>query len=172
MGRASGRSGAGRRRGRALTIREETTVVAIVAKSKRELVDRIVVVREEVAAAVRHVRPGLPVLLLWLVLAVSLGVITGFAAGAEYFSWDLWLARKIQAIDLPGFTRVTTVATDLSSSDASIVAFFIAVPGLVLLRQFRLALFQAAAIWTHLIGGSIKLVVDRMRPSPELVERV
>lgn len=148
------------------------TLAGIIADSKRELVQRLVVARGEVAAAVRHVRPGAPVLLLWLILGSGLAVLTGFAAGAEFFSWDLWLARQIQAIDLPGFTLATTRATDLSSADVSILVFLIAVAGLILLRQFRLALFQAAAIWTHLIGGSIKLTVDRMRPSPELVERV
>ncbi len=147
-------------------------LAGIVATGRRELEHGVRVVTRELTAWVRYARPGVPVLLLWLGLAVALGVVTVLAAGTEFFSWDLWLARKIQAIDLPGFTHVTTLATDLSSPDASIVAFFIAVPGLVLLRQFRLALFQAAAIWTHLIGGSLKLVVDRMRPSPELVERV
>ncbi len=129
-------------------------------------------VRGEAVAAARHVRPGPGVLLLWLGLVAGLSAITAFAAGAEYFAWDLWLARKIQAIDLVGFTRVTTFATDLSGPDASVAWFLGAVGGLLLLRRFRLALFMAAATWTHLVGGSLKLLVDRMRPSPESVERV
>ena len=148
------------------------TLAGIIADAKRELVKRLVLVRGEVVSAVRHVRPGAPVLLLWLVLVSGLAVLTGFAAGAEFFSWDLWLARKIQAIDLPGFTSATTLATDLSSANASVLWFLGSVVGLILLRQFRLAFFAAAAIWTHLIGGGLKLVVDRMRPSPELLERV
>lgn len=122
--------------------------------------------------SVRHVRPTLPILLLWLALALALGVVSGFAAGAEYFAWDLWLARKIQAIDLDGFSRVAKISTDLSGHDASVLGLSGAVVALLLLRRPRLALFAAASAWTHLIGGTLKLFVDRTRPSPELVERV
>jgi membrane-associated phospholipid phosphatase len=98
------------------------------------------------------------------------GILSGFAAGAEYFSWDLWLVLKIQAIDLPAFGHATKTATDLSSSDVSALVLPAAVAVLLLLRRFRLALFAAASAWTHLIGGTLKLFVDRTRPSPDLVE--
>jgi undecaprenyl-diphosphatase len=129
------------------------------------------VVGEAVAVA-RHVRPGPPVLLVWLGLALALGIVSGFAAGTDYFAGDLWLARKVQAVDLNGFSRITRMAATLSSPKSSVAALTCAVAGLLLLRQFRLALFTAAAAWTHAIGGALKLFVDRPRPSGDLIETV
>lgn len=129
------------------------------------------VVGEAVAAA-RYVRPGPHVLLVWLGLALALGIVSGFAAGTDYFAGDLWLARKVQAIDLNGFSRITRAAATLSSPKSSAVALFCSVAVLLLLRQFRLALFTAASAWAHAIGGVLKLLVDRPRPSGDLIETV
>ncbi len=57
-------------------------------------------VREELKAAVLHVRPGADIMILWLVLALAIAVVSGFAAGTDYFAGDLWLTRKVQAIDV------------------------------------------------------------------------
>jgi undecaprenyl-diphosphatase len=147
-------------------------LAGIVAKGRSELEHGVGVVARELTATVRHARPGVPVLLLWLGLALALGVVSGFAAGADYFAGDLWLTRKVQAIDIDGFSRAGRIATNLSSPNASAAMLLGAVVGLALLRQLRLALFAAASAWAHLIGGILKLLVDRPRPSGDLIETV
>ena len=147
-------------------------LVGLVAKSRMKLLSGVDLVREELVAAVRHIRPGPAALLVWLSLVLALGVLSGFAAVFDHFTWDLWLTREVQAIDLDGFGRAARIATNLSSPNYSAAAFAGVVGGLLLSRQFRLALFAAAAAWTHLLGGLLKLLVDRPRPSGELVETV
>ena len=147
-------------------------LVGLVAKTRKKLLNGVDILRGELVAAVRHVRPGPVALLVLLSLVLALGVLSGFAAVEDRFAWDLWLTRKVQAIGLDGFGRATLIATNLSSPNYAAVAFVGAVGGLLLWGQFRLALFAAASAWTHLLGGLLKLLVDRPRPSGDLVETV
>ncbi len=134
--------------------------------------DRIDLVRSEVKIAVRHARPGPTVQLVWLGLALALAIASGFAAGYDKFAGDLWLTKQVQALEIDGLSRTAQFATDLVSPTASAVGFVGVVGALLLLGRVRLAIFMAAAAWAHLIGGLLKLFVDRPRPSVELVETV
>lgn len=117
-------------------------------------------------------RPGLRVLSLWITLLAALAVLSAFAVSYEYFAWDLTITRAVQAIDSPAFHRAGWVATFLSSPTISFLFLATAVALLLIARQPRLALFSGASAWTHLLGGFLKLVVDRPRPPAELVDVV
>jgi undecaprenyl-diphosphatase len=49
---------------------------------------------------------------------------------------------------------------------------FAVVAALLLIRQPRLALFAACALLAHGLGGVLKLLVNRSRPDPTLIETV
>jgi len=123
-------------------------------------------------AALREELPSPKLLAAWATLVLALGVLSAFAAAFDRFPWDLTLARAVQAIDLLGFRRTSWVATYLSSPTISQLGLATAVGALLLLRRPRLAFFAAASAWTHLLGGLLKVLVDRPRPSGELVDVV
>lgn len=122
--------------------------------------------------ALRRERPGAKILAAWTILLAALAVLSAFAATFDHFAWDLTITRAVQGVDLRGFRRLAWVATFLSSPTLSLLGLGAAVAALLVARHLRLAAFAAASAWIHLLGGLLKLLVDRPRPSAELVDVV
>lgn len=123
-------------------------------------------------AALQGQRPSFRLLTLWSTLLAALAVLSAFAAVKVRFVWDLPITRAVQAINLFGFKRLGWIATFLSSPSISLLALGTAVALLLMARKLRLAFFAGASAWTHLLGALLKLLVDRPRPSAELIDVV
>lgn len=122
------------------------------------------------AVALRQERPLSWTVGLWLMLVTSLAVLSWLAAHHDSFGWDLELTKAVQRIDSMAFERLSRAATD--SSSHYIPAWLVATSLLLMLRRPRFAFFAAASGWTHVLGGILKLLVDRPRPSADLIETV
>lgn len=125
-----------------------------------------------IATSLERERPGLRLLALWAALLAALAMLSVLAASTDHFTWDVTITRAVQAIQLPGLQRLAWVATFFSSPTISLLGLSTVVGLLLLTQRPRLAIFAGISAWTHLLGGFLKLVVDRPRPSPELVDVV
>jgi membrane-associated phospholipid phosphatase len=108
--------------------------------------------------------------LSWLLAALGFAVLAGFAASVDYFPGDRGLAERIQNIDTPALTNALDWASDLSDAPLVIAVALCGALGLWLLRRRLEAACLVAALVTQLLSGIVKLLVDRPRPSPDLVD--
>jgi undecaprenyl-diphosphatase len=123
-------------------------------------------------AAARAEWPSRTLFCGYLLLVAGLFLMSILATSYERFPGDVWLTREIQAMDVPGLRGTMRIATDVTSPIWSLFALACAVTTLLLLRQPRLALFAVAALSAHALGAILKLMVDRGRPDPDLVNVV
>jgi membrane-associated phospholipid phosphatase len=108
--------------------------------------------------------------LSWLLAAVGFAILTSFAAAADYFPGDRGLAERIQDIDAPALTNALDWASDLSDAPLVIAVALGGAFGLWLLRRRLEAAWLVAALIAQLLSGIVKLLVDRPRPSPDLLD--
>lgn len=106
---------------------------------------------------------------LWLAgLAIFL-VMAVLAAGNDTFPGDVWLARRIQDLDWRPFATLLDLAEELAEMPLLAVAvgaaalFFLAVAGR------RRGLLMLAPLVLHPLNAAAKELVERPRPSPDLV---
>ena len=136
---------------------------------QREVISRIAA---DLPSAIRAERPPGYVLVAYAALAVTLLIMSVFAALFDRFPGDVWFMREIQALDVSGLRSAMRFATSVASPTNSIIALITAMTILLLLRQPRLAIFAAAVLSAHVLGAALKYLVDRGRPDPALVDVV
>ena len=114
-------------------------------------------------------RPYLVCLILWLAALLGFAVMAGFAAAYDHFPADLWLAHRLQEIDSAAFDD----ALDLPEAAADlpyVLAVWLPALGLLwLLHHRRQALLLLIAPLSWALNTGVKVMVDRPRPSPQLV---
>ncbi len=114
-------------------------------------------------------RPGPSLVASWLLLLAGFAVLSGFAAAYDRFAADLWLAHRLQEIDAAAFSRAVDWAEDLADSPWVAVVWLAGVAALFITARRWEALLLVASILARLLNAGLKELIDRPRPSPDLV---
>lgn len=115
-------------------------------------------------------RPAAVFVALWLAALIGFAVLAGFAAAYDTFPADIWLAHRIQEIDSAVFARAVDWAEDLADAPLMIAVWLAAVAGLLAVARRGEALLLLIIMSACLANSGLKELVERPRPSPELVQ--
>jgi undecaprenyl-diphosphatase len=115
--------------------------------------------------------PGLIfwVAFLWAVLGAVFLVLAVFARYYDYFPSDVFIAHRIQNIDVPAFGGYVDFVNVVGNGWVLIALALIGAAALVLARAWTEAAVLLIAIGPRLANSVVKDAVQRPRPSPELV---
>lgn len=114
-------------------------------------------------------RPGATFVALWLFFVAGFAVLSGFAAAYDRFPADVWLARRLQEIDAGGFVRALDWAEELADVPLLIAVWLGGAAALLLTARRWEALLLLVSIAARALNSGVKELVDRPRPSPDLV---
>lgn len=112
---------------------------------------------------------GPTLLALWLLLLAGFAVLSGFAAAADRFPADVWLAHRIQDIHFAAFDAAVSLPETLADLPFVLAVWLPALGLLWLLRRRWEALILLLAPLGSGINSVVKFLVDRPRPFPDLV---
>jgi membrane-associated phospholipid phosphatase len=112
---------------------------------------------------------GPTLLALWLLLLAGFAVLSGFAAAADHFPADVWLAHHLQEIHSAAFDDAVSLPETLADLPFVLAVWLPALGLLWLLRRRWEALILLLAPLGSGINSVVKSLVDRPRPSPDLV---
>ena len=115
-------------------------------------------------------RPAALPVVVWLVALVGFAVMAGFAAAYDTFPADIWLAHRLQEIDSAAFARAVDWAEDLADAPLMIAVWLASVAGLLAVARRWEALLLLVSMSVRLVNSGVKELVERPRPSPELVQ--
>jgi undecaprenyl-diphosphatase len=107
-----------------------------------------------------------------LVVALLLGIFAILAfvlRQAEGTAADIAITRWVQQVDSPGFAALMIGVSAIGYWPWSDLILLGAVAGCLLARWYRAALFVLATQGASWLAASIKLVIERPRPTSELV---
>jgi membrane-associated phospholipid phosphatase len=107
--------------------------------------------------------------LSWLLSVLGFAVLAGFAAATDYFPGDRGLTDRIQDLDAPALTNALDWASDLADTPLVLAVALGGALGLWLLRRRPEAAWLVVALVAPWLNWLVKLLVDRPRPSPDLV---
>jgi undecaprenyl-diphosphatase len=111
--------------------------------------------------------------LFWLsclLAALGFAIVAGFAAATDYFPADLWLAHRLQDIDAAAFSNALDWASRMAEMPLVAVVALGGALGLALLASRLGAIWLVAALVVALSNRGVKFLVDRPRPSDDLVD--
>ena len=114
-------------------------------------------------------RPGGRSCGLWLLLLAGFAVLSGFAAAYDRFPADLWLAHRLQEIDAAGLVRGMDWAEDLADTPWVAVVRLGGVVALAVTARRWEALLLLASVLGRLVNAGVKELVERPRPTEDLV---
>ena len=107
--------------------------------------------------------------MLWLVLLAGFAVLSGFAASYDRFPADLWLAQRLQEIDVAGFEQALDWAEDLADTPLIIGVWLGGVAALFVATRRWEALLLLTSVLARLLNAGVKELIDRPRPAADLV---
>lgn len=93
-----------------------------------------------------------------------------FAARFDYFAADLWVSHRLQTLDATAFDGALSWAERLSDFPLALIAWLGSVAILLLAQQRQAALLLLATVLIRPANILLKELVDRPRPSSQLVE--
>jgi membrane-associated phospholipid phosphatase len=108
--------------------------------------------------------------LSWVLTALGFAIVAGFAAATDYFPADLWLAHRLQDIDATAFSDALDWASRMAELPLVAVVALGGALGLALLASRIGAIWLVAALVVSLSNRGVKFLVDRPRPSDDLVD--
>jgi len=117
----------------------------------------------------RTMRPGRSFFALWFLLLAGFVLLSGFAAAYDRFPADLWLAHRLQDIDAVAFVRALDWAEDLADTPWIAIVWAGGIAALAVTARRWEALLLLAAVFARLLNSAAKELVDRPRPSDDLV---
>lgn len=106
---------------------------------------------------------------LWLLLLAGFAILSGFAAAYDRFPADLWLAHRLQGIDAAAFVRAVDWAEDLADVPWLIVVWLVGAAALLVAAHRWEALLLLASVLGRLVNAGVKELVDRPRPTEDLL---
>jgi undecaprenyl-diphosphatase len=105
-----------------------------------------------------------PVWMLWATGAVALFGLGLYAASVGSSGWEVAIVRGVQGLDVPGLHQADLVLTRAGHTPLAMPLTVVAIAVLVAVGHPRLGLFLAVATAGRIVGGLIKIAVDRPRP--------
>ncbi|MBI1886005.1 MAG: phosphatase PAP2 family protein [Chloroflexi bacterium] len=115
-------------------------------------------------------RSGAVLFALWLAGLIGFAVMAGAAAAFSRFPADLWVSHRLQDIDSAAFARAVDWAEDLADSPLLLVPWLGGVAVLFLTAKWWEAALLLFSGFARLVNSGLKDVVERPRPSPDLVD--
>jgi len=107
----------------------------------------------------------------WAAALAGFVLLSILAAYNDKFPGDVWLAHRIQEIDIPGFARTVDWAADTADLPEVVIVCAAAVAVLLLVRAAAGALILPLAVSGRaLITWVLKELIERPRPSAALVQ--
>lgn len=106
---------------------------------------------------------------LWAVLGATFVVLAVFARFYDYFPSDVYIAHRIQNIDVPAFGGYVDFVNFIGNDVFYIVLTLVLAGGVLLLRAPIEAFLVLLTIGPRLLNSATKEAVTRPRPSPDLV---
>lgn len=110
----------------------------------------------------------------YLIIAIfAIGTLTIFAKHYAFFSFDLFLTRTIQQINLPFFEEVMLLISWMGNFYQSIFSLFIAFLIFTYFKRRDLGIgILVSALGSVFISETLKLIVNRPRPDPHLIHQI
>lgn len=108
--------------------------------------------------------------LLWATVGVAFLILAVFAWFYDYFPSDVFIARRIQNIDVPAFGGYVDFVNLVGNGWVLIALALIGAAGLAAARAPAEATLLLLAIGPRLVNSVLKGVIQRPRPSQELVD--
>jgi membrane-associated phospholipid phosphatase len=108
--------------------------------------------------------------LSWLLTALVFAIVASFAAATDYFPADLWLAHRLQDVDAAPFSDALDWTSRLAEMPLVAVVALGGALILWLLARRLGAIWLVAALVVSLSNRGVKVLVDRPRPSDDLVD--
>jgi undecaprenyl-diphosphatase len=116
-----------------------------------------------VIARLSALRPPSPVL-AWSFGALSAVLLAVYAAEAGSPGWEVAVVHFIQGLDIPGLHRLDLLLTRFGHTPWALPLTGLAVAALVAVGHPKLGLLLAVATVGRVVGGVIKVLIDRPRP--------
>ena len=138
-----------------------------IAEQQEQVVSAEVPPREEEGRGRTFMLIYMLILGLGILLFVALAVV---AHAVEYSGLDVTIARAIQGIHTPIYGWVLTQVSDFGFSPLDIITY-VAIFAILATLGLRLeaVLAVASSLLAGAVGAGIRLLIGRMRPSPQLV---
>ena len=108
--------------------------------------------------------------LLWIAALCGFIVLAAFASVYDRFPADLWLVRRFQDVDSSTFARTLDWAADAAGGWGQLVVVPVGAVCLLLARRWLEGLLMLVAPAAGILHTAVKEIVDRPRPSHELVQ--
>ena len=108
--------------------------------------------------------------LLWIAALCGFIVLAAFASVYDRFPADLWLVRRFQDVDSSTFARTLDWAADAAGGWGQLVVVPVGAVCLLLARRWLEGLLLLVAPAAGILHTAVKEIVDRPRPSHELVQ--
>jgi undecaprenyl-diphosphatase len=116
-----------------------------------------------------NLRRDLPIVALWLLGWLAFAALATLAASFSRFPADLWLAHRLQEIDAVVLVRAMDWAENMADQPWVVAVWLGAVVALLALARRWEALLLLVIAAGRLLNFGFKELVERPRPSPELV---
>ncbi|MFQ6019138.1 MAG: phosphatase PAP2 family protein [Dehalococcoidia bacterium] len=126
-------------------------------------------VRRRLSLQRLSIRRDFPMIALWLLGWLAFAALATLAAAFSRFPADLWLAHRLQEIDAVAFVRAVDWAEDLADTPWGVAIWLGAVVALAALAKRWEALLLLVIAVGRLLNAGLKELVERPRPSPDLV---
>jgi undecaprenyl-diphosphatase len=106
-----------------------------------------------------------------IVAAVAFGMLSVAAhQSRSLLSFDVWITKSIQGVNLPGYGWVLTHVSDLGHFPFNAIAYVAVFAGLFVLRlRLEAVLAVLSSILVQVAGAVTREMVGRPRPTPNLV---
>jgi undecaprenyl-diphosphatase len=106
----------------------------------------------------------------WLALAIGFLVMAGFAANRDYFPADLRIEHWLQAQDRPGVGGTLRVPNVLGDGIGTVSILALILLATVVYRRFTETILFLSVVVPRAAQVATKALVERPRPSPDLVQ--
>jgi undecaprenyl-diphosphatase len=107
---------------------------------------------------------------LWLATGLLFAVLASFAAIYDRFPSDERIAHAIQAIDVPGFGGFVAFVTQLGDAPVYVSVTLAVALAFALMREGSEAVLMLLTFAPRAVNSALKDLVERPRPSPDLVD--
>ena len=102
--------------------------------------------------------------MLWTSGALFAAALGLYASRANDPGWEVTIVQFIQGLHVPGLHQADLVLTRAGHTPLALPLTLLAIAGLALAGHLRLGLLLGVATAGRIVGGVVKILIDRQRP--------